>query len=44
MAYFQSSIFQHLSGLVGNVTTYELDGKQVARAKTFILKDQKSLA
>ena len=44
MASFQSSIFQHLSGSFGNVTTYELDGKQVARAKTFILKDQKSLA
>lgn len=44
MAIFNSTIFRDLSGSVGNVTSYKLGDKQVARAKTFIVRDPKSLA
>ena len=35
MAIFDSAIFQNMSGSVGNVTTYKLGDKQVARSKPF---------
>lgn len=44
MAIFDSTIFRDLSGSVGNVTAYKLGDKQVARAKTFVVRDAKSLA
>ena len=43
MAIFESTIFENLSGTVGNVTSYKLKDKQVARAKNFSRKDAKTL-
>ncbi|MFR1240842.1 MAG: hypothetical protein ACLSDJ_06800 [Butyricimonas faecihominis] len=43
MAIFESTIFENLSGTVGNVTSYKLKDKQVARAKIFSRKDAKTL-
>ncbi|MFR4037927.1 MAG: hypothetical protein ACLTZT_09120 [Butyricimonas faecalis] len=40
MAIFESTIFENLSGTVGNVTSYKLKGKQVARAKIFSRKGE----
>jgi len=43
MAIFESTIFENLSGTVGNMTSYKLNDKQVVRAKIFVRKDAKSL-
>lgn len=43
MAIFDSAIFQNMSGSVGNVTTYKLGDKQVARSKPFGKKNSKTL-
>ncbi|MCB6971136.1 MULTISPECIES: DUF6266 family protein [Butyricimonas] len=44
MATFNPTIFQDISGSVGNVTTYKLGDKHVARAKAFEVKDAKTPA
>lgn len=44
MAIFDPTIFQGISGSVGNVTTYKLGDKHVARAKSFNVKDAKTPA
>ena len=44
MGKFKSTLFRDLSGSVGNVTSYVLDGEQVVRSKPFRVCDSKSLA
>ena len=44
MAIFDPTIFQGLSGSVGNVTAYKLGDKHVARGKAIVIKDAKTLA
>ena len=44
MAKFVSVVFRDLSGSVGNVTSYVLDGAQVVRSKPLLVRDAKSLA
>lgn len=44
MGKFKSVVFRDLSGSVGNVTSYVLDGAQVVRSKPLLVRDAKSLA
>jgi len=43
MAIFDPTIFQGLSGSVGNVTAYKLGDKHVVRGKAIVIKDAKTL-
>lgn len=42
MAIFDPTIFQNISGSLGNITTYKLGDKQVARRKSCFVRDAKT--